>query len=131
MGKNIFGCSQRFFHVLHQKLLMLEICLLFETFHLNHLSTNPVHLQGKTCRVENERKIKSRPSGFFSSFKLLYISTWPSKYFSTNSYPEQCLQISFMIHNPSYDISHCFRLCLDKMSLWDMTPIVKHISTVA
>ena len=34
------------------------------------------------------------------------------------------------LENP-YDISHCFRLCLDKMSLWDMTQIVKHISVVA
>ena len=90
-----------FFHVLHPKLLMLEICLLFETFYLNHLSTNPVHLQGKTCRVENERKIKSRPSGFFLSFKLLYKCTWPSKYFSTNAWHWcllQCIVIGWMVN---------------------------------
>ena len=88
-------------HRVIRLLWMLEIPLLFETFHLNHLSTNPVHLQGKTCRVENERKIKSRPSGFFLSFKLLYKCTWPSKYFSTNAWHWcllQCIVIGWMVN---------------------------------
>ena len=93
--QNIFSSFASEPFSLHKTLLVAPIDLFFTTKIIdvrnlsiiwNHLSTNPVHLQGKSCRVENERKIKSRPSGFFLSFKLLYKSTWPSKCFSTNAW---------------------------------------------